>query len=176
MKLKSCESMNCPLAQTLEVVGERWTLLVLRDVFFGARRFDDIQANLGIARNILTLRLQRLVAEGVLERRRGERGRHEYVLTEKGLDLQPVLLSLAQWGERHRPHPDGARLQFVERATGLPIAAMGARSEDGRLLQPKDIRATPGPALHGGRTEGEGAEGMPVARARRATKAAAGAP
>ena len=174
MKLKSFETMNCPLAQTLEVVGERWTLLVLRDVFFGARRFDDIQANLGIARNILTLRLQRLVAEGVLERRRGERGRHEYVLTEKGLDLQPVLLSLAQWGERHRPHPDGPRLQFVERATGLPIAAMGAHSEDGRLLQPKDIRATPGPGLLGGRAGGDTSEAMPVVRARRTRKTAAG--
>lgn len=165
MKLKSFAPMNCPLAQTLEVVGERWTLLILRDVFFGQRRFDDIQASLGIARNILTLRLQRLVAEGILARQPGERGRFEYVLTEKGLDLQPVLLALAQWGEQHRPNPKGPRLHFVERATNEPIAPLAPRSADGRVLSAREIRAVAGPGL----------EGQPLGRSRARPAASADA-
>jgi len=145
MKLKSFRHMNCSLAQTLEVIGERWTLLILRDAFFGRKRFEEFQKSLGIARNILTSRLNRLVEEGILEKRPAEAGRFEYVLTPKGLDLQPVLLAMTHWGDRHKPNAKGQRVVFVERATGEPIAPMGVRSADGRVLGPREIKALPGP-------------------------------
>src|SRR3989442_6993402 len=93
---------NCSIARTLQVVGERWTLLVLREVFTGQRRFEEIQRNLGVATNILSDRLQTLVEADILERRPlGDRAdRSEYLLTEKGLDLNPVLLELMRWGDR----------------------------------------------------------------------------
>src|SRR5688572_12236294 len=96
------ETQVCSAARTLEVVGERWTLLILREAFLGIRRFDEIQEDLGIARNILSTRLQKLVEHGVLEKR----GR-DYVLTEKGLDLWPVLHSLLVWGDTHEVAPGG---------------------------------------------------------------------
>ncbi|NJN50475.1 MAG: helix-turn-helix transcriptional regulator [Gammaproteobacteria bacterium] len=147
MKLKSFRGMNCSLAQTLEVVGERWTLLILRDAFLGAKRFEQFQNSLGIARNILTMRLNHLVAEGILDRRPIEGGRFEYVLTDKGLDLQPVLLSMTHWGDKHQPNPKGTRLVFVERDTGKPIQAMAVHSAEGRPLKPRDIKAKQGPGL-----------------------------
>lgn len=145
MKLKSFQNMNCSLAQALDVVGERWTLLILREVFFGKRRFEEFQKGLGIARNILTTRLNRLVEQAILERRPAGAGRNEYVLTPKGLDLQPVLLAMTQWGDRHKPNPRGQRVVFIERATGTPIAPMAVHSADGRVLSPREIKAKPGP-------------------------------
>jgi len=147
MKLKSFKHMNCSLAQTLEVIGERWTLLILRDAFFGIRRFDDFQRDLGIARNILSTRLARLVEEGVLEKRSVEGSHAEYVLTDKGLDLQPVMLAMTHWGDKHKPHPKGERLIFVDRATDEPIARMSAMTRDGRALRPRDIKGVPGPGV-----------------------------
>jgi DNA-binding HxlR family transcriptional regulator len=148
MKLKTFDHMNCSLAQTLEVIGERWTLLILRDAFLGSRRFQQFQANLGIARNILTVRLNRLVEEGILRKHPIDEGeRHEYRLTAKGLDLQPILLSMTHWGDAHKPHPKGARLVFVERATGEPIARMRVISSEGRPLEPREVGVVVGPAL-----------------------------
>jgi len=140
--------MNCSLAQTLNIIGERWTLLILRDAFFGAKRFGQFERSLGIAKNILSARLNALIDEGIMERRESTEGAHpEYVLTKQGLDLQPVLLSMTHWGDRYRPNPNGDRLIFVERESGKPIRRMGMTSEDGRALQPRDIRAVAGPAL-----------------------------
>ena len=148
MKYTSFEPMNCSLAQTLEIVGERWTLLILRDAFFGARRFNQFERSLGVSKNILASRLQRLVDEGILSKRQADDGAHaEYVLTAKGLDLQPILLALTHCGDKYKPHPDGDRLIFVEKNTGAPIAPMSAVSADGRPLSPREIRATAGPAL-----------------------------
>ncbi len=150
MKYKPFDHMNCSLAQTLDVIGERWTLLILRDAFFGARRFGQFERSLGIAKNILTLRLNRLIEEGIMEKRESAEGAHaEYVLTEKGLDLQPVLLAMTHWGDAHKPHERGDRLVFVERASGKPIRRMSAVSDDGRPLRPREIQAVPGPALEG---------------------------
>lgn len=94
---------DCSIARSLELIGERWTLLVIRDVFMGNRRFDELQASLGVARNVLSSRLQRLVDEDILERRPYQRKpeRFEYFLTEKGLDLWPVLVALIGWGDKH---------------------------------------------------------------------------
>ncbi len=99
---KTFRDMECSVARTLDVVGERWALLILRDAFYGVRRFDDFQRDLGIARNVLTDRLAKLVAQGVLERRRYEEHppRYEYRLTAKGRDLLPVLLAMTRWGDR----------------------------------------------------------------------------
>ncbi|MEM8811684.1 MAG: helix-turn-helix domain-containing protein [Pseudomonadota bacterium] len=145
MKLKSFNDMNCSLAKALDVIGERWTLLILRDVFHGIRRFDDLQKDLGIARNILTLRLKRLVDEGILEKRPRDTNHFDYWLTDKGLNLHTVLLSITHWGDRHMGDPRGERIVFIERSTGDPIASMTARSRDGRILSPRDVTARPGP-------------------------------
>lgn len=147
MRLKSFSEMNCSLAQALEIVGERWTLLILRDAFFGVRRFEDFQRRLGIARNILSARLARLVEAGILTRRPVSAGgkRAEYVLTDKGRELQPALIALTQWGERWCPHPQGPRVEFCERASGEPLPPVRVRTADGRALAPKEIGARPGP-------------------------------
>jgi DNA-binding HxlR family transcriptional regulator len=93
----------CSVASTLEIVGERWTILILRDVFLGIRRFEDLQRDLGVARNILQARLTRLVEQGILVKRPYQERplRHEYRLTTKGADLWPVLVSMLKWGDQH---------------------------------------------------------------------------
>lgn len=146
MKLKSFSNQNCSVAQSLDILGERWTLLILRDVFLGVRRFDGFLKT-GMSRNVLTQRLRRLIDEGILEKRPIDGKSAEYVLTEKGLDLQPVLLALMHWGDKHMPHPDGDRIIMKERATGKPIAPMSAYSEDGRPLSVYDVKATAGPGF-----------------------------
>jgi DNA-binding HxlR family transcriptional regulator len=100
---RTYSDQDCSVARALEVVGERWTILILRDAFLGVRRFDDFQRGLGVARNVLQTRLRRLVDEGLLERRVYQERpvRHEYCLTPRGEDLMPVLLALKQWGDRH---------------------------------------------------------------------------
>src|SRR5947208_5704001 len=100
MRRASFADMNCSIARALEVVGEWWTLLILRDAFFGITRFDDFQRRLGIARNILTVRLATLVENGIMERREYDiRGRADYVLTPKGRALWPALTTLREWGD-----------------------------------------------------------------------------
>ena len=99
------EGQACEIARSLELIGERWTLLIVRDIFRGQRRFDEIQKSLGVARNVLANRLDRLVEEGILEKRQYQERppRSEYFLTEKGIDLWPVLVSLIKWGDKHEP-------------------------------------------------------------------------
>src|SRR5207248_2119574 len=103
MLKRDYEGQNCSIARALEVVGERWTLLIVRDVFLGVRRFDALQENLGVARNVLTDRLNRLVEEGIVERvRYSERPeRYEYRLTRKGRELEIALIGLRQWGDKY---------------------------------------------------------------------------
>ncbi|QFU75615.1 transcriptional regulator [Halioglobus maricola] len=157
MKYKTFDHMNCSLAQTLNIIGERWTLLILRDAFFGARRFNQFERNLGISKNILSARLAMLVDEGILERREPAAGGHtEYALTEQGLDLQPVLLSMTHWGDKYRANPKGERITFVDRDQQRPIQRMSVRSEDGRVLTPKEIKATVGSGLDGPGLDGPG--------------------
>jgi DNA-binding HxlR family transcriptional regulator len=95
--------VSCSIGRAMEILGERWTFLILRECFYGVRRFSDMQRNLGIARNILSTRLQTLVANGILERRlyQDEPPRHEYRLTEAGRDLYPSIVTLMRWGDRH---------------------------------------------------------------------------
>jgi DNA-binding HxlR family transcriptional regulator len=148
MKYKTFDHMNCSLAQTLNVIGDRWTLLILRDAFFGIKRFSQFTKNLGIAKNILTARLNFLVEEGMMERKESSETAHlEYVLTDAGRSLQPILLSMTHWGDVHRPHPDGDRIVFVERETGKPIRKMTVMSQDGKPLKFRDVKGTLGPGM-----------------------------
>src|SRR5919112_6192237 len=99
---------TCSVGRAMDILGERWTFLILRESFYGVRRFSDMQRNLGIARNILSSRLQTLVAAGVLERVRSEGSeRHEYRLTEMGKDLYPALVAIMRWGDEHLAGEDG---------------------------------------------------------------------
>src|SRR5687767_8277023 len=102
MPRKDLSELECSIARTLEVVGDRWSLLILRDAMYGVKRFDDFQRDLGVARNILTERLTKLTARGVLEKVPYEQRpvRYEYKLTDKGKDLMPVLLTMMTWGDR----------------------------------------------------------------------------
>src|SRR4051794_31903648 len=145
---RSYEGQVCSIARSLEIVGERWTLLVLRDAFRGKRRFEDFQRSLGIARNVLTERLGRLVDEGVLERRAySERPlRHEYRLTDKGRDLWPVVHALVTWGDRYAA-PDGPPRRFYHRDCGGVVSAHRTCARCGAELELRDVRAEPGPAL-----------------------------
>ena len=119
---------NCSIARTLEIVGEKWSLLVLRESFYGLKRFEEIQAAVGCARNVLSARLAKLVDEGILARRPyrepGTRERHEYVLTEKGLDLFPALVALLQWGDRWESDPEGPSVEVRHRDCGEPVHAL----------------------------------------------------
>lgn len=146
MKYKSYEHMNCSVAQTMNILGERWALLIIRDALFGAKRFSQFERSLGIARNILTSRLNLLVEAGLMEKKTAAETNHpEYVLTQAGLDLEPVLLAITHWGDKYRPNPNGARLIFSDRETGVPIKPIHAITEDGRPLKPGDLKATVGP-------------------------------
>jgi DNA-binding HxlR family transcriptional regulator len=143
---KNYDGQDCSLARALEVVGERWTMLVLRDCFFGVRRFTDLQAHLDIPRAVLTERLGRLVDDGVLDRTEYRRGRHEYRLTERGLELWPVLFALSQWGERHRA-PNGRRRIFTHAACGADLEPAGLCPACGTVPPPGDIDMVPGPGM-----------------------------
>lgn len=135
-KRKSMKADTCPVARSLDVIGERWCLLVVRDAFDGARRFGDFQRRLGVARNILADRLRVLVEEGVLAVQPAADGTayQEYVLTEKGARLFPVIVALRQWGEQQLFGAGEARSQLVDRQGGQPLAPLLPRAADGRLL------------------------------------------
>ncbi len=117
------DNRECPVAQALEVIGEWWSLLIIRDAFRGLRRFEAFQASLGIARNMLSRRLKALVAAGILEKRPySERPRrYEYRLTQKGRELMPVMVALMIWGNRWTAPAAGPTVLLVDRATGEPI-------------------------------------------------------
>jgi DNA-binding HxlR family transcriptional regulator len=141
MQRTSFSEMSCPVAQALEVVGEWWTLLILRDVFRGRRRFDELQEGLGIARNILARRLSALVGSGVLEKRAyAERPRrYEYRLTAKGRDLFPVLITLMQWGNRWAAPESGPVARLLDRATGTSVEPVLVDAASGKPLSPRDL-------------------------------------
>jgi DNA-binding HxlR family transcriptional regulator len=147
MRHKSFGDMQCPIARSLERVGEWWSILILRDASLGLTRFDDFQQSLGIAPNILTRRLKALVEAGLLERRRySERPpRDEYVLTQAGRDFRPVLWALLAWGNKHFA-PEGASVVVVDSKTGAPADPILVDSNSGRPLVAPDFRSAAGPA------------------------------
>jgi DNA-binding HxlR family transcriptional regulator len=143
---RTYDNQNCSVAKTLELVGERWTVLVLREVFNGHRRFDEMAASLDIARNVLTARLAHLTDEGVLHKVRyqDKPARDEYRLTEKGLDLWPVLVTMMQFGDRHYA-PDGPPLTLTHRDCGGAVDAHRICARCGARLSARDVRAHRGP-------------------------------
>ena len=136
------EGQDCSIARTLEIVGERWTLLIVRDAFRGIRRFDDFQANLGVSRNVLTERLARLVEAGVLERVRYQERpeRFEYVLTAKGRELRLALAALRQWGDKHVTHRKTATLRTA--ADKRPVVAAFV-AQDVPQYKPDELELVP---------------------------------
>jgi DNA-binding HxlR family transcriptional regulator len=143
----SFAGMNCSVAQALEVVGEWWTLLILRDCFLGVRRFDDFVDRLGISRNVLTNRLETLVEAGLLDRRAYDeaRGRYDYVLTEKGRALWPVLTALRQWGDEWILGAGHEPLLLEHRDHGHLTTARMTCDVCGEPLDARSVRAVPGP-------------------------------
>jgi DNA-binding HxlR family transcriptional regulator len=137
---------ECPIAGSLELVGEWWTMLILRDAFDGYTRFDEFQRNLGIAPNMLTRRLAALVDAGLLQRRQyhDRPPRHEYVLTPRGRDIRPVLLTLYAWGDRHRT-TDGRNLVLVDRTSGQEVEPILIDRRTGRPLTEIDAVFAAGP-------------------------------
>jgi DNA-binding HxlR family transcriptional regulator len=144
------EGQVCSIASALELVGERWTLLVIREVFNGHRRFGEMQRSLGVARNVLSTRLQRLVDEEILERRPYSEhpDRYEYFLTAKGLDLWPLMISLMHWGDKHMPSPGGRPMIVVHKGDcGGEINDRRVCTRCGKELGVREVRAIEGPGM-----------------------------
>jgi len=137
----------CSVARTVSVIGDRWTLLVLRDCFMRVRRFEAFQARLGITRHVLADRLRKLVRAGVLRRElyQGRPRRYEYRLTDKGLDLYPVVLAIVHWGDVHMAGKRGRPMLYEHTACGHTFDPVTICSACGESLEPRAIRVRPGP-------------------------------
>jgi DNA-binding HxlR family transcriptional regulator len=166
MRRKSFGNMQCPIARSLERVGEWWSILILRDAFHGLTRFDQFQESLGIAPNMLTRRLKALVEAGLLERRLySERPpRYEYMLTQAGRDFRPVLWALLAWGNKHFA-PEGASVVIVDRRTGAEADPVLVDRKTGRPLVPPDFRSAAGPAADARTRRRHGVAGEQQAKA-----------
>jgi DNA-binding HxlR family transcriptional regulator len=169
---------NCSVARSLELVGEWWSMLIIREAYYGTRRFDDFQRNLGIATNILTARLRVLVRNGLLQKGADpvDRRRFDYRLTEKGRDLFPATIALLQWGDRWLQTPETIPLRVVSKSEGVPIAPVVVRSTSGKELTVRDITWKPGPGAtpaqrvrHSTVEAVKGESGAPPAATRKAT-------
>ena len=162
MRWDEIDQQICSVARALSVVGERWTLLILRDAFLGTRRFDNFQRNLGITRHRLSERLGKLVEQGVLVKVPYNKKpvRYEYRLTRKGLSLYPVLMSLGRWGDEWMDAGEGVPLEYTHTSCGKKTKPVLACSECGVALRPEEVRVEAGPALQGVAAELEN-EGQP---------------
>lgn len=146
---KTYDSQVCSAARALELVGERWTLLIVRDALFaGASRYNDFRSRLGIATNILTTRLDGLVNAGIMERRRYSEhpDLYEYLLTDKGRELAPVILALSEWGDRWMA-PDGPPIRYTHTVCGDGVSQHIACATCGEVRDPAEIQARPGPGM-----------------------------
>jgi DNA-binding HxlR family transcriptional regulator len=149
MQHKSFGEMQCPVARTLERVGDWWTILILRDAFHGRTRFDEFQKSLDIAPNILSRRLSALVEDGLLERRRYSEHppREEYVLTECGRDFRSVVLAMLAWGNKHFA-PEGKSVVLIDSETGREVDPVLVDPVTGRLVTEHPYRTVAGPAAN----------------------------
>ncbi|MGW0797953.1 winged helix-turn-helix transcriptional regulator [Streptomyces sp. NPDC002692] len=149
MKWLDVSTENCTVQRTLDLVGEKWTLLILRDAFNGVRRFDDFRRHVGLSEAVLAARLRKLVAAGVLRtepyREAGSRTRHEYRLTRKGRDLWPVLVALRQWGEVYVADPGGPVLDIRHSECAAPVRVVVECAEEHVALTPREVTVLPGP-------------------------------
>lgn len=143
----SFAEMRCSLARSLDVIGDWWTLLIIRDIYLGVCRFDEIAEDLGISRNLLTTRLNRLVEKGILRREPyGERPvRHEYRLADPGVHLVPVILALTQWGDRWVQPAEGQPIRFMHETCGCPLEARVTCGACDEPVAAEAVSALPGP-------------------------------
>jgi len=148
VKRTSFEGDDCPIARSLEQIGDWWSLLIIREALFGVRRFGEFQSNLGMAKNILATRLRSLLDHGILTTAPASDGSayQEYVLTPKGRGTFPVLVALRQWTEEFDDHPEQIATILVDRAKGRPVKKLELHAEDGRLLGQGDTLLKPRPA------------------------------
>jgi DNA-binding HxlR family transcriptional regulator len=147
MPIKSFAEINCSIARPLSFLGERWALLVVRDLFLGRHRFEEFQESLGIASNVLSQRLATLVEEGIVERRiySEHPERFEYHLTEKGRDLQPIMLAMVAWGDRHMAGPEGPPREIVHDECGHAFHMVPTCSHCGGVVNSDNVHSRPGP-------------------------------
>ncbi|SDK21253.1 winged helix-turn-helix transcriptional regulator [Streptomyces indicus] len=149
MEFLETSTENCPVQRTLELVGEKWTLLVVRDAANGVRRFDDFRRHIGLSEAVLSDRLRKLTAAGILRavpyQEPGSRTRNEYRMTRKGWDLWPVLVALKQWGDTHAPDPEGPVLDVHHAECGAPVRVVVECSAEHEALDPTQVIARPGP-------------------------------
>jgi len=149
VKRTSFEDAECPVARSLDVLGDWWSLLIIRDAFLGLRRFSEFQKNLGCAKNILTVRLRALVEHDILTTAPASDGSayQEYLLTPKGRGVFPVLVALRQWSEEFDDRPEEIATLLVDREKGRPVRKLELHADDGRLLRVEDIELRPNPKL-----------------------------
>ena len=152
VKRTSFAGDSCPIARSLEAIGDWWSLLIIREAFFGLRRFGEFQAKLGMAKNILSVRLRALVDHGILETAPASDGSaySEYVLTPKGRGVFPILVALRQWSEEFDERPQEIATILVDRDKGHPVRKLELRAADGRLLSQGDTMLKPRPAKRKG--------------------------
>jgi DNA-binding HxlR family transcriptional regulator len=146
VKFAHLSNSHCSIARTMDAVGDRWSLLLLREAYYGTRRFDDFQHYLGVAPNILSARLKKLVKSGIMKRVRlkEHRGRFEYVLTDKGRDFFPAYLALKKWGDAWLAELAGPQVVFTDRASGRPIEMPQLLSSQGAPLSLEDTEVIAG--------------------------------
>ena len=150
MKWNSLEEEQCSVARTVSVIGDRWTLLVLRDCFLRVRRFEDFQARLEVTRHVLADRLRKLVRHGVLRRvpYQPRPKRYEYILTQKGLDLYPIMMSIVHWGDVHMVDERGRPRLYEHKLCGKMFDPVMICSECGQPLSPKEVHVHIGPGAN----------------------------
>jgi DNA-binding HxlR family transcriptional regulator len=149
VKRTSFEKAECPVARSLDALGDWWSLLIIRDAFFGISRFSEFQRSLGCAKNILTVRLRALVEQGILTTAPASDGSayQEYLLTPKGRGVFPVLVALRQWSEEFGGGRGPFSTLLVDRANGRPVRKLELHAEDGRLLRLGETELKPNPAM-----------------------------
>ncbi len=151
MKKVSFDGRNCSVARALEIIGEWWTLLIILEAFFGTHRFSDFEKHLGISKNVLTERLQKLVTHGILTRQPEKGGKRQiYRLTDMGRELFPIIVTLMQWGDKWIMGEGKEPVTLRDKETGEKIARLNVRSNMGTPLQPRDILMEPNDNLDDG--------------------------
>lgn len=151
MKWQDVDLLPCSLARTLSVVGDRWTLLILRNAFMRTRRFDDFHSQLGVTKHVLSDRLKKLVKEGVFEKHPYQESpvRYEYRLTEKGLELYPIIMSMVAWGDKWMDGGKGAPMLYVHKRCNHQTEPRLVCSHCGDDIDPKEMMPMPGPGIAG---------------------------
>jgi DNA-binding HxlR family transcriptional regulator len=147
LKQDKFDPLNRSVGHVLDIIGEGWSMLIIREAFLGTRRFEEFQSQLGIARNILTSRLKKLCENEILDRVPVKEGakRHEYILTSKGKEMMPLLIALTQWGDKWVFGENNQPVIFLDRQFGQPINQIKVFSSKGEALRPRDIMVAPGP-------------------------------